>query len=152
MYGHEEKAKELGLVDDALRAHRQRHIRPIADDFDKWLRAVEPALLPTEPLAEPVRYYRRHRDALYRFIDDPDVPIDNLPTGRAFQDVEKLHLNMLFAGSSEGAHRACVLLGIVASCRAIGVPVQSYLAWAFRLGTHRDTFNLSIDDQLSAAA
>jgi hypothetical protein len=31
----------------------------------------------------------------------------------------------------EGAHRACVLLGIVATCRAVGVPVQAYLAWAF---------------------
>lgn len=152
MYGHEEKAKELGLVDNALRAHRQRHIRPIADDFDKWLVAVEPALLPTEPLAEAVRYYRRHRDALYRFIEDPDVPIDNSPTEREFQNVAKLRLNMLFAGSTEGAHRACVLLGIVATCRAIGVPVQSYLAWAFqRLGTHRDTFNLSIDDLTPAA-
>jgi hypothetical protein len=36
-----------------------------------------------------------------------------------------------------------VLLGIVATCRAIGVPVQAYLTWAFeRLGTHRDLFGL----------
>jgi hypothetical protein len=28
-----------------------------------------------------------------------------------FQNVAKLRLNMLFAGSTEGAHRACVLLG-----------------------------------------
>jgi hypothetical protein len=30
------------------------------------------------------------------------------------------------AGSTEGAHRACVLLGIVATCRAQCVPVQKY--------------------------
>jgi hypothetical protein len=64
-----------------------------------------------------------------RFIDDPAVPIDNSPTEREFQNFAKLRLNMLFAGSTEGAHRACVLLGIVATCRAIGVPVQAYLAW-----------------------
>ena len=59
---------------------------------------------------------------------------------------------MLFAGSSEGAHRACVLLGIVATCRAIGVPVQAYLAWAFeRLGTHRDVFGLDVADMTPAA-
>jgi hypothetical protein len=29
-----------------------------------------------------------------------------------------------------------VLLGIVATCRAVGVPAQAYLSWAFeRLGT-----------------
>jgi hypothetical protein len=59
---------------------------------------------------------------------------------------------MLFAGSTEGAHRACVLLGIVATCRAQGVPAQAYLAWAFeRLGTHRDVFGLPLEDMTPAA-
>lgn len=99
-----------------------------------------------------VRYYKNHKDALLRFIDDPDVPIDNSPTEREFQNVAKLRLNMLFAGSTEGAHRACVLLGIAATCRAIGVPVQAYLAWAFeRLGTHRDVWGLSLDEMTPAA-
>jgi len=152
IYGEEEKAQKLGLVGDALREHRQRHIRPIADDFGLWLDAVEPTLLPSEPLAAAVRYYKNHWDALFRFIDDPEVPIDNSPTEREFQNVAKLRLNMLFAGSTEGAHRACVLLGIVATCRAVRVPVQAYLAWAFeRLGTHRDAFGLALDEMTPAA-
>ncbi len=152
MYGEEEKAQKLGLVGDALREHRQRFIRPIADNFERWLDAVEPALVPSDPLITAVRYYKNHRAALLRFIDDPDVPIDNSPTEREFQNVAKLRLNMLFAGSTEGAHRACVLLGIVATCRAAGVPVQAYLAWAFeRLGTHRDIFGLSLHEMTPAA-
>ena len=152
MYGEEEKAQALGLVGEALREHRQRYIRPLADDFEVWLAAVEPVLLPSEPLMAAMRYYRNHRDALFRFIDDPDVPIDNSPTEREFQNVAKLRLNMLCAGSSEGGHRACVLLGIVATCRAIGVPVQAYLTWAFeRLGTHRDVFGLDVADMTPAA-
>lgn len=79
-------------------------------------------------------------------------PGDNSPTEREFQNVAKLRLNMLFAGSTEGAHRACVLLGIIATCRAIGVPVQAYLTWAFeRLGTHRDIYGLPIDQVTPAA-
>jgi transposase len=152
MYVAENAAQEQGLVGAKLRAHRRRLIRPIVDDFRRWLAAVEPTLLPSEPLAVAVRYYRKHGDALFRFVDDPDVPIDNSPTEREFQNVAKLRLNVLFAGSTEGAHRACVLLGIVASCRAIGVPVQAYLTWAFeRLGTHRDLYALPID-QLTPAA
>jgi hypothetical protein len=66
--------------------------------------------------------------------------------------VAKLRLNMLFAGSTEGAHRACVLLGIVATCRGQRVPAQAYLAWAFeRLGTHRDVFNLLLEAITPAA-
>jgi Transposase IS66 family len=93
-----------------------------------------------------------HRDALFRFIDDPLVPIDNSPTEREFQNVAKLRLNMLFAGSTEGAHRACVLLGIIATCRALKVPAQAYLTWASqRLGTHRDLFDLPLEALTPAA-
>ena len=152
IYAEEEKAREAGLVEEALRKHRRQFIRPLANDFARWWIAVEPTLLPSEPLAVAIRYYKNHKDALFRFIDHPNVPIDNSPTEREFQNVAKLRLNMLFAGSTEGAHRACVLLGIAATCRAVRVPVQPYLAWAFeRLGTHRDLFALS-PEQLTPAA
>jgi transposase len=152
IYGEEEKAQELGLTGEALLEHRQRCIRPIVQDFERWLDAVEPTLLPSEPLAAAIRYYKNHHDALFRFIDDPLVPIDNSPTEREFQNVAKLRLNMLFAGSTEGAHRACVLLGIIATCRAQGVPAQAYLAWAFeRLGTHRQVFDLPLEAMTPAA-
>ncbi len=152
IYGEEEKAKELGLTGDALRLHRQTFIPPLIADFDRWRAAVAPTLLPSEPLAAAIRYYDNHRDALFRFVDDPEVPIDNSPTEREFQNVAKLRLNMLFAGSTEGAHRACVLLGIIATCRAIGVPIQAYLAWVFdRLGTHRDLYGLSLEEMTPVA-
>lgn len=152
MYVAQEQAQTDGLEGAALLAHRRTHIRPIADDFAKWLVVVEPTLLPSDLLTSAVGYYRNHWAALTRFIDDPAVPIDNSPTEREFQNFAKLRLNMLFAGSTEGAHRACVLLGIVATCRALGVPVQAYLAWAFdRLGTHREQFGLELE-QITPAA
>jgi transposase len=152
IYGEEEKARELGLQGESLRDHRRKHIRPIVNELERWLAAVKPTLLPSEPLMAAVQYYERHREALFRFIDDPELPIDNSATEREFQNVAKLRLNMLFAGSTEGAHRACVLLGIVATCRALRVPVQAYLAWAFdRLGTHRDLFALKLEEMTPAA-
>jgi hypothetical protein len=53
IYGEEEKAKQLGLRGDALRAYRRQHMGSIA-----------------------------HKAALLRFLDDPDIPIDNSPTER----------------------------------------------------------------------
>lgn len=127
-------------------------MRPLIEDFARWRAAVAPTLLPTEPLTAAIRYYDNHHDALFRFVDDPQVPIDNSPTEREFQNVAKLRLAMLFAGSTEGAHRACVLLGIVATCRAQGVPIEAYLAWVFeRLGTHRHLFGLPRDALTPAA-
>jgi transposase len=152
MYVEEARAQQMGLTGEALVAHRRRFIRPITAQLERWCDAVAPTLLPSEPLMVAVRYYQRHKDALFRFIDDADVPIDNSATEREFQNVAKLRLNVLFAGSTEGAHRACVLLGIVATCRTLGVPVQAYLAWAFeRLGTHRDVFGLPLAEMTPAA-
>jgi transposase len=152
IYGEEEEAEKLALRGDALRDHRERRIRPIVSDFQRWLDAVKPTLLPSEPLAAAIAYYKNHGAALFRFVDDPLVPIDNSPTEREFQNVAKLRLNMLFAGSTEGAHRACVLLGIIATCRALRVPAQAYLAWAFeRLGTHHDVFDLPLEAMTPAA-
>ncbi len=152
MYVEEEQAQRAGLKGEALLTHRKSRIRPIANEFEKWLEATAPMLLPSDPLSTAVRYYRNHSEALFRFIDDAEVPIDNSPTEREFQNFAKLRLNMLFAGSTEGAHRAAVLLGIVATCRAIQVPVQAYFTWAFeRLGTHREHFGLVLEEMTPAA-
>jgi hypothetical protein len=114
--------------------------------------AVEPTLLPRDMLASVIRYYRNHWDALFRFVSNPELPPDNSATEREFQTVAKLRLNSLFAGSSEGAHRAAILLGIVATCKAIGVNPEEYMAWAFeRLGTHKARFNLAVADLTPAA-
>jgi transposase len=152
IYGEEAKAKALGLLGEALREHRQKTIAPLAAQLCAWMDIVEPTLLPSEPLAAAIRYYKNHRAALQRFIEDPDIPIDNSPTEREFQNVAKLRLNVLFAGSTEGAHRACVLLGIAATCRALGISALHYMTWAFeRLGTHRDVYGLDIVDITPAA-
>lgn len=77
MYLHEAEAQKLGLVGDARGEHRRRLIRPLAQQLKKWCVAVAPTLLPSEPLTTAVRYYLRHREAFFRFIDDANGPIDN---------------------------------------------------------------------------
>jgi hypothetical protein len=79
---------EAGLVDGAGGR--------VADDLPRCSRS----------LAAAVDHDQRHGAARPRFLDDPDVWIDNSATKREFQTVAKLRLNMLFAGSTEGAHRA----------------------------------------------
>ncbi len=93
-------------------------VAPSPKNFERWLDAVGPTLLPSEPPAATIGYYQQNEAALFRFIDDTRVPIDASPTQRGFQNVANLRLDMPCAGSTEGAHRACVLLGIVASSRA----------------------------------
>ena len=152
IYVAEAKAHEDGLTGAALKQWRGDKMLPLKQAFALWIDAVEPTLVPSDPLAATLRYYRNHWHALFRFIDEPDIPIDNSASEREFQAVAKLRLNSLFAGGTEGAHRAAVLLGIAATCRSIGINSLTYMAWAFeRLGTHREHFALELADLTPAA-
>src|SRR5690606_31220278 len=152
IYAAEAEAHKRELRGDALRAWRQDKVPPLQTQFLAWMNAVEPTLTPADPLAATIRYYRNHWDALFRFVDHPEIPIDNSASEREYQNVAKVRLNSLFAGSSEGAHRAATLLGIVATCRNLGIDPLGYLAWAFtRLGTHRDVYDLPAAELTPAA-
>lgn len=152
IYAAEDEAKTLKLRGDALRAWRQEKVPPIQVELRSWMDAVEPTLLPDDALAKVIRYYRRHWEALFRFVDHPELPPDNSASEREYQNVAKLRLNALFAGSSEGAHRMATLLGLVATCRSIGVDPQAYLGWALtRLGTHKDVFGMAASELTPAA-
>ena len=144
IYIAEAEAQKAGLTGEELRRWRQTKVPPIKQALLQWMDAVEPGLTPNDELAKVIRYYRNHWEALFRFVDHPQIPIDNSAAEREYQNVAKLRLNSLFAGSSEGAHRMAVLLGVAATCRQLGVDPLAYFAWAFtRLGTHRDQFGLS---------
>lgn len=152
VFAAEAEARAQGLQGDALRAWRQDKAGPLFAQLRGWMDAVEPTLIPDDTLAATIRYYRNHWTALTRFIDHPEIPPDNSGSEREFQNVAKARLSWLFAGSTEGAHRAATLLGVVATARNLGVNIQAYLTWAFeRLGTHREHFNQTAA-QLTPAA
>ncbi len=153
MYAVERDAMAQGLVGAALLARRGAQTRPIVDAFKVWLqRQDKPELLPSDNFGKVVRYYLRHFDDLTRFVDDPDIPIDNNPSERAFQDLARMRYNSLFAGSPEGGHRWAVLLGIVTTAKRHGLDIQAYLTWMFeRRGTARSTYGLEPSDLTPAA-
>ncbi|HEY6727009.1 MAG TPA: transposase [Polyangiaceae bacterium] len=112
------------VIEEGSNVFRSRCVHPYFRSFEEVQQvtlapfSLQRAILCVRMLAAAIGYYQRHEAALFRFIDDTCVPIDTSPTERVFQNVAKLRLDMPCTGSTEGAHRACVLLGIVASSRA----------------------------------
>lgn len=151
MYAVERAAAGQGLVGPALLARRQTETRPIVEAFKVWLEKHR-GLLPSDPLGRVIRYYLRHFEDLTRFVGDAEIPIDNNPSERAFQDHARLRLNSLFAGSAEGGRRWALLLGIVTTAQRHDLDVQAYLTWMFeRRGTRRREYGLAAA-QLTPAA
>ncbi len=143
--------REHGLTGDALVAWRRARAAPVLADFHTWSDAVYPTLLPDDPLAKVIRYYRNHWVELRVCLDHP-VPIDNSAPERLFQPVAKLQHNCLFAGGPEGGHRTAVLLGLAATCQRLEVDLQAYLTWVFiRRGTHKRQYDMTAAELTPAA-
>lgn len=144
LYELEDLAEALGLTGDALVAFRQRRSRRVLHRFRQWLEGVmNRPLPPSDPVRKVARYYLNHFEALTRFVDHAELPLDNNESEREFQRHAKLRHASLFAGSPEGGHRWATLLGVVRTAQKCDVDVQAYLTWMFeRRGTHRHRFNL----------
>lgn len=153
IYALHERSGEQNLTGDALREFRQREIKPVYERLRLWADAVEPALLPSDGLGGMLRYLQNQWTPLTRWLDHPFLPPDNNGCEREFQRVAKGRYAWLFFGSPEGGHRTATLLGIVATCRLLGVDPLKYLVWAFqRLGTARATFGSPPAKSLTPAA
>lgn len=147
------RSHDQKLTGDALLAFRQREIKPVYEQLLLWADAVEPTLLPSDKLGGMLRYLQNQWTPLTRWLDHPFLPPDNNGCEREFQRVAKGRYAWLFFGSPEGGHRTATLLGIVATCRLLGVDPLRYVVWAFqRLGTARKTFGSPSAKSLTPAA
>ena len=106
-------------------------------------------VLPKAPIADAIGYARNQWGALTRFLDDARLKLDNNTAERQLRRVAVGRKNWLFAGSDEGAERACVLYSLIASCKLHGVNPFDYLRDVLvRVSDHpaRDVLALSPKD------
>jgi transposase len=72
---------------DERQAVRQEHMRPLLDEFHRWLEGHYPKLLPQGPLAKAMYYSLSNWTALTRFVDDGILMPDNGAAERAMRPV-----------------------------------------------------------------
>ena len=149
--------KKLYEIDRAVmelppsRRTEERRLRagPLLDAFKKWIDAESLVVLPKAPIADALNYTRNQWTALTRFLDDARLRLDNNDAERQLRSVAVGRKNWLFAGSEEGAERACILYTLIASCRMHGVNAWEYLRDVLeRIATHRDRNVLELSPKL----
>lgn len=113
---------------DERLAERQSKSAAVYGELIRWCETHQPFEPPKSPMGAGIRYVLNHQDALQRFLDDPDIPLDN-------GSVERLHVraaltrkNYLFAGSDAGGTRAAVAYTILGCCALAEVDPIAYLA------------------------
>jgi hypothetical protein len=95
-----EKDPNFGSVE--LLALRRRRSRRIVDRLFALLERYRTETLPKSPVGEAVAYALNQREALYVFLDDPDVPVSNNPAEQALRCIATGRKNYLFFGSLRG--------------------------------------------------
>jgi transposase len=128
---------------------RRRLAVPVLDAFKTWLDTESLVVLPKAPIADAISYTRNQWGALTRFLEDARLRLDNNSAERQLRRVAVGRKNWLFAGSDEGAERACILYSLVASCKLHGVNPWDYLRDVLvRVAEHpaRDVLALSPKD------
>jgi hypothetical protein len=112
---------------ELIAAERELHAKPIVDAFKVWLDEQVLKALPKSPIAGAVRYSLNQWDALYRYLEDGRLSIDNNPAERALRGIAIGRKNWLFVGSANGGQTAAVLFTLISSAARNNLNPWTYL-------------------------
>ncbi len=121
LYRVEKLARQRGLAGEQLRLLRQQGARPVLDKLHAFLLEAREQLLPKSEAGQAVNYILKNWAALTRYIENPDLSIDNNHTERSLRAWAVGRNNWTFFGSDRGGRTAAVLRSFVASCELVKV-------------------------------
>ena len=117
--------------------HRRRNeeMKPLLDNFFKWLITVNPA--GGSKLAKAVQNTLNEKRYLFGFLDDPGIEISNNRAENAIRPFVAGRKNWLFSDSPKGASASAMLYSLVVSAKMNGLNAEDYL---IRLFSFTDSF------------
>ena len=124
---YEVEREAQALAPDERRALRQRRSKPIADAWHQWLTQQRQKVPDGSATARAIDYSLKRWQALVRFIDDGDLPIDNNWVENQIRPIAIGRNNWLFAGSLRAGKRAAAVMSLVHSARLNSHEPYAYL-------------------------
>jgi len=123
-----EVEREVAEADnDARREARRRRSRPVADALHHWMRQQRPKIPDGSATARAIDYSLKRWQALTRFLDDGDLPIDNNWVENQIRPIAIGRNNWLFAGSLRAGKRAAAVMSLIHSARINGLDPYAYI-------------------------
>jgi len=123
---------------DERKAVRQQRTRPIMDALHQWMTLQRQQVPDSSATAKALDYSLRRWQALTRFVDDGQLPVDNNWIENQIRPIAIGRNNWLFAGSLRAGQRAAAIMSLVQSARMNGHDPYQYLKDVLaRLPTHK---------------
>ena len=127
LYDIESKAREGPLDARGRQRLRQQHARAIADHLREWLTRQRLTVPDGSATAKAINYSLGRWEALTRYIDDGDLPIDNNWVENRIRPVALGRSNWLFAVSLRAGQRTAVIMSLIQSAKLNGHDPYRYL-------------------------
>jgi transposase len=127
LYRIEDEMREAELDADAIKERRQKESYPIIQEFEKWLDAVSTGMSSKTLIGQAVSYSYVLLPRLSRYVLDGRYNIDNNGIENAIRPLALGRKNYLFAGNHAAAVRAAIAYSFIASCKAAGVDIRTWL-------------------------
>ena len=123
-----------------VRQIRQQKAKPVADKLYAWLQQKRLGTTKNAAITKAIEYCLKRWQALTRYLDDGNLPIDNNWAENQMRPWALGRKNWLFAGSLESGQRAASIMSLIQSARLNGLDPYAYLADVLRrLPTHPDS-------------
>lgn len=113
-------------ADERQRA-RQEHSKPLLDTLHAWLLSTRQKVTDGTATAKALDYSLRRWQALTRFVDDGQLPVDNNHIENQIRPIAIGRNNWLFAGSLRAGQRGAAVMSLIQSARLNGHDPYSYI-------------------------
>jgi len=125
IYDIEREVKNLNA--DQRKVIRQHQSKPVLDVLHQWMALQRQKVPDGSATAKALDYSLRRWEALTRFVDDGQLPVDNNWIENQIRPIAIGRNNWLFAGSLRAGQRAAAVMSLIQSARMNGHDPYAYL-------------------------
>jgi len=123
----EETSKELEETAEERLARRRKESRPLVKGVERWMVETQHQFEPDEELYKAIQYFKNHKTALLRFLEDGAVDLTNNLAERELGVIGRGRKAYLFAGSDDAARALAKIYTVVRTCQRLAIDPRSYL-------------------------
>lgn len=122
---HEEN-KLSGASDEERLDGRQKVVKPLCESFFAWLKTKKDAVVPKTQTGKAIAYCLNQEEYLLRFLEDPQVPIDNNIAEQAIRPFCIGKNNWKVIDTVAGAQSSAILYSLAETAKANNLKPYEY--------------------------
>lgn len=117
---------------------RQEKLKPLLEDFQKYIDEEIPNALPKSALGKALDYTKNLLPAMNYVLEDGELEIDNNSAERAIKPFVIGRKNWLFSNTAKGANSSAIIYSIIETAKANGLKVEKYLVYLMDFMNNKD--------------